>query len=84
MWFTSPLLAYGLTRSAGTRKPYPRLSTLGGGTWSYQPPHPSYVHINADVDQAELFINSVVTLRKVREPALGPAGGFSLELVVTM
>ena len=27
------------------------LSTFGGGTWSYQPPQSSYVHMNAELSQ---------------------------------
>src|SRR5690242_12827453 len=78
VWSTYPLRAYGLTRIAGTRKPYPKPSTCGGRTWSYQPPQSSYESRNAELFQLELAIRLLITVRTKRIPDWTLPGGCSL------
>ena len=51
-----PGLAYGEITSSGTRGPSWLPATVGGGTWSYQPPKSSQVTKIAVDDQAGLFM----------------------------
>src|SRR5579864_6586344 len=53
-------LANGEITIMGTRTPRPWLSTVGGGTWSYQPPPSSQITTMALSAQAEEFCTELM------------------------
>src|SRR5207247_396237 len=70
--------AYGLTRSAGTRKPSPLVSRCGGRTWSYQPPQSSYATRKAELFHDLLAMSELTSPRTNRWPVARLPGGCSL------
>src|SRR6266480_3381329 len=78
VWSMKCRRAYGLTRSAGTRKPSPLVSRCGGRTWSYQPPQSSYATRKAELFHDLLAMSELTSPRTNRWPVARLPGGCSL------
>src|SRR4051812_19496060 len=75
-WETYPCFAIGEITSMGTRTPKPWLSTVGGGTWSYQPPPSSQITTIAVSDHpGEACILAIVSVSQFNPTKAEPDPG---------